>query len=66
MRYDLLCYCYDFMDQCSATLSVRRIEEGDPRPTETVLQVTTTYRGQGESDPREWAKDALIALLESL
>ena len=66
MRYDLMIYAYDIMDQVSCTLSVRSLP-GTPedRPV-TVAHMSTTVPGVGESDPTEWARDALVAMLEAL
>jgi len=57
---------YDVMGQVFIILSVR--EQGDTKEESlgTVLHTTTTVPGSGETSPTEWAKDALVALLEVL
>jgi len=44
---------------------VRQQESGD-EPSTVVLHVNSTVEGTGETDPREWLRDALVALLEEL
>lgn len=59
-------YAYDVMDSISVTLSVRGQGDTTEAPIETVLTIATTVPGVGESDPRRWAMDALVAALEAL
>nr|CRY96853.1 hypothetical protein [uncultured prokaryote] len=66
MRYQLVVTAYDVMDQVFIAVAV-----GELGPTETHRSVpplsrSTTVRGTGESDPTEWARDALVAALEVL
>ena len=65
-RYFVILYAYDVMDQVSVTLAIREQGEHLGTPIETVLHLATTVPGVGESDPRKWAMDALVAALESL
>jgi len=66
MRYEARVTAYDVMDRVMVAVVV--LEAGDiPQVSQqAVLTSTTTVQGSGESDPREWARDALIAALESL
>lgn len=67
MRY----YCYvsgfDMLDEITlqAVVKCDRRDIGEGEPLE-VLRCSTTFKGVGEPDPREWLKDALIGLLEEL
>lgn len=65
-RYFISLYAYDVMDQVSVTIGIREQAEGAEAPIETVLATATTVPGVGESDPRRWAIDALVAALEVL
>lgn len=56
---------FDCLDQVHVAVQVREMtEHGEANPT--VLQVTTTVQGTGETDPRDWIRDALVAALEAL
>jgi hypothetical protein len=66
MRYEARLSAYDVMDQVHVGCNVRATEGELWAPAVEVLLVTTTIRGEGISDPREWLRDALIALLETL
>jgi len=65
-RFFVSLYAYDVMDQVSVTLGIREQGDTTAAPIETVLTIATTVPGAGESDPRKWAMDALVAALESL
>lgn len=54
---------YDVMDQVHISLQVRQ-QENDVSPWETVMLEVGTYPGTGESEPREWLRDSLVALIE--
>lgn len=57
---------YDVMGGVQVTATVRSQPGlGEARP-ESVLHCATTIEGCGETDPREWLGDALVAMLESL
>lgn len=53
------------LDQVHLTVRLFRYD-GLESAGSLVLQESTTIRGTGESDPREWLRDALVALLESI
>lgn len=57
---------YDAMGLVVVTVSVRQQEEGIEGATRAVLQRSTVLSSVGETDPREWLRDALIGLLEDL
>lgn len=67
MRYYCTVSGYDMFDEVtvSAVVKCDRRDVGEQEPVE-LLRASTTVQGVGESDPREWLKDALIALLEEL
>lgn len=59
-------HAYDLLDSVYATVGVRRYDETTRAASDSVLACTTTFPGTGESDPREWLRDVLVGLLESL
>lgn len=66
MRYEAHVSAYDVMDQISVGCVVRDIYGATGERPEVVLAVGTILRGEGISDPREWLRDALVAILEVL
>lgn len=66
MRYELRLTAFDMLDQVHVVLTL--VDSGSDYPVTytTVLSRATTVRGEGESDPSRWARDALIAALETL
>ena len=59
-------YAYDVLDQVHVHVGVRERADDNERPFRTVFECTTTVPGTGESDPRQWAIDALVAILEAM
>lgn len=55
---------YDLMNVIHVHASVRVVSDDPSQAMETALTVTTTLPGVGETDPSEWLRDALVALLE--
>ena len=66
MRYEARVTAYDVMDRVMVALVVLEAADVPQVSTTVVHRCTTTLRGEGESDPRQWAIDALVGLLESL
>lgn len=66
MRYELRANAYDVLDRVTITLSVRGTEDWGLPPTEWVVLAATTVDGAGEDDVHQWARDALVSLLETL
>jgi hypothetical protein len=66
MRYEARVTAYDVMDQVAIILVVRESTGFPAHGDEVVYHKVTTVAGTGESDAREWLKDALIAALETL
>lgn len=66
MRYELRLTAYDMLDSV-VTATVVLEAEGIPQvSTKVVHRSIATVRGTGESDPLQWARDALVQALESL
>jgi len=66
MYYIATAHAYDVMDTVTVTAEVRSVPGTGETPTACVLRATTTLSGVGETDPREWLVDVLVALLESI
>lgn len=66
MRYEARVTAYDMLNMVCVAVVVYESDPDAPVLREPVVTSTTTVRGTGESDPREWARDALLAALESL
>jgi len=66
MRYEMRVTAYDMLDQVAVAIVVMEAAEVPQFSQQVVLRRLTTVRGEGESDPSAWARDALIAALESL
>jgi hypothetical protein len=58
-------HSFDMLGHVHVSAEVRQQEGGD-EPSSVVLHVNTTVEGTGETDPTEWLRDALVALLESI
>lgn len=57
--------CYDVLDQVVIAVQVRE-KDAFESDWQTVLLTSTSVTGDGESQPREWLRDSLVALLETL
>lgn len=66
MRYELRFTAYDMLDQVHCVLAVFGPDMPGSITSEMVVQSSTTVQGTGESDPLQWARDALVAMLETL
>jgi len=64
VRYIASVHAYDVMDTQHVHLRVVLYPDAVEEEPHTVFECTTTVQGTGESDPRAWAEDALIGLLE--
>lgn len=58
-------HAYDVLDQVVAVASVHTYDGLDPLKHDE-FRWETTVPGSGESDPREYLRDVLVALLEAL
>lgn len=66
MWYVTTINAYDALDRVVVAAVVRATAGGTGDPIVDVLQHVHTIEGVGEDDPREWLRDALVGLLESL
>lgn len=66
MRYEARVTAYDMLDQVTVVLCVYSTADQVEGGSQLVLQRGTTVQGTGELDPTEWARDALVAALETL
>lgn len=66
MRYEARVSAYDVLDQVWVGGSLSSQEEALSTQPSIILHISTQIDGTGESDPREWLRDALIGLLEAL
>lgn len=58
-------HTFDCLDTVHIAVLVRQ-SDGLGTPNSVVLQHSTTVQGDGTTDPRDWLRDALVSLLESL
>ena len=66
MWYSATLDAYDVMDRVHVIARVRCTTAHREEAIETVLHLPTTFLGTGETDPRRWLEDALVAMLEAL
>lgn len=66
MHYTATINAWDVMDTVHVTATVRATPGIGETPPERALSASTTVSGVGETDPREWLVDVLVALLESV
>lgn len=66
MMFSATVTAFDYLDQVgvSAVIYEMPLKPGDG--AERVYHKTVTVRGEGENDPEQWLKDAVIALLEAM
>lgn len=65
MRYEARVTAYDVMDQVWVGVTVHSQEDVLSTGSSVVLHMSEQVTGVGESDPREWLRDVLVALLET-
>jgi hypothetical protein len=63
--YQAQVHTFDCLDSVHVAVTVRAMDDL-PGPNYVVLHESTDVRGVGEQDPRQWLKDALVALIEAL
>ena len=66
MRYELRLTAFDMLDRVHIAVALYTQEGRVDRPSELVGTRALTVLGTGESDPWQWARDALVAALEDL
>ncbi len=57
---------YDVMDQVQIGVRITGIQECAEAGEEWITLVATRIQGTGETDGREWLRDALVAAIEAL
>jgi len=58
-------HSFDMFGLVHVSAEVRQ-QEHDDEPSSVVLHLNTTVQGEGQTDAREWLRDALVALLEEI
>lgn len=66
MRYELRLTAFDMLDQVNVALVILEASDIPQVSTHRVVSRVSTERGTGESDPLQWARDALVQALENL
>jgi hypothetical protein len=66
MRYEARITAYDLFDQVAIGARVWDSHETEGVKGLDLVWVTTTFPGEGQTDPRRWLAEALVALLEQL
>lgn len=59
-------HAYDAISTVTTHAVVRAFPDDPEAPSHIVFECTTTVPGTGETDPRLWLQDALVAMLERL
>lgn len=59
-------HAWDGLGRVFATATVRAYDGMSPTDGETTLDRSISVEGTGEDDDEQWARDALVALLEAL
>lgn len=58
-------HAFDMLGHVHVSAIIRQTELQD-EASNVVLELRSTFGGCGETDPREWLRDALVALLEEV
>lgn len=66
MRYELRLTAYDVMDQVWVSMSLHQSPDTPGQPSAPLLHWIGQAQGTGESDPRQWAIDALLTAVEEV
>jgi hypothetical protein len=66
MRYEARLTAYDVMDLVHVQVAIYGSGDQPGDPTGLLGTSTSTVLGTGESDPWQWARDALVSALENL
>lgn len=66
MRYEMRLTAFDMLDKVNVALVILEASDIPQISTRVVARSVTTVQGEGESDPSEWARSALISALEAL
>lgn len=66
MRYELRVTAFDMLDQIHVSTALFSTTDSPELSRAPVLALCSQVPGTGTTDPREWARDALLAALEDL
>jgi len=66
MYYTATVNAYDALDRVIIAVVLRCKEEASSSSSSYVETLAAEIQGTGETDAREWLKDALVGLLETL
>jgi hypothetical protein len=66
MRLEARITAYDVMDQIHIAAFVTGSTPPLGERPEPLLRVLATMPGEGQTEPREWLRDTLVALLEEV
>lgn len=66
MRYEARVTAFDVLDKVHVALVVYAADDTPQTSSQVVARSVTAVQGEGEPDPYLWARDALIAILETL
>ena len=64
MRYEAEVTAFDMFDQIHVSAVIYSTKPGPDFTREPEAMITVFAPGVGESDPREWLRDVLVALIE--
>lgn len=65
-RFEARVTAYDVFSTVHVSARVWDTNGNDPAFSEAQLEVSTSQQGEGIAEPREWLREALLALLEQL
>jgi hypothetical protein len=66
MRYEARVSAYDMFGQIQVSASLQRTPQAPGDSYVTLVSKSVLVDGRGISDPEEWLRDALTAILETL
>jgi len=66
MRYELRLTAYDALDQVYVSTALYLSQDRPSKSQRPILVWQSSLPGTGQSDPREWAIDALLTALEDV
>ena len=66
MKYIASMHAYDVLDNVQVTVLVREYVDYSEEKSELVLAQAQVFRGEGVDNAREWLRDVLVELLETL
>lgn len=58
-------HIYDCLDEISLNAQIREYKDYEQQESAVVITVHDCIRSEGLDDPRDWLRDALVALIEA-